>query len=126
MPPGPYVCISDLLGTRYAADSNVLRHRPLVPEGSRMSVPATFRTRVDVRCEVDVVTSGATARCQLMVGHEGIHAALSVADGAQLIWLWTGDQVHREPYRSELAAGRPWAPGLPAPEFRSSLKTTKP
>ena len=58
------------------------------------------------------------ARCQLLVGHEGCHATLGISGGAQAIWLWDGaHHADAEPYVSKLGAGRPWAPGLPQPEF---------
>ncbi len=83
-----------------------------------MSIADTVPIRPDVRCEATFAPLSVGARCQLMAGHEGSHASLGVSHGAQAIWLWDGaHHAHAERYRSELGAGRPWAPGLPEPEF---------
>lgn len=74
---------------------------------------------LDVRCEARLRTMTVTARCQLMAGHEASHITLGISHAARTAWIWDSEQqqVRAEPYQGELAAGRPWAPGQPEPEF---------
>lgn len=75
--------------------------------------------RPDIRCEARLTAAISAARCQLMVGHEGPHTTLGISHEVQVCWIWddSREPARSEPYRQSLAAGQPWAPGLPAPEF---------
>jgi hypothetical protein len=67
---------------------------------------------LDVRC--DAVLSG--MRCQLRLGHEGLHALVSGGTVGRLLHQWGADAVETVvPVAPDNpgALSLPWAPGLP-------------
>jgi hypothetical protein len=95
--------------------------RQLIGANSRLEGAPHRRDRVvvdilDLRCSNVVKTSDVKARCQLRVGHYGLHAAgILDDDNRQMLLRWiTGASPDVVPYEQDGASGPPWVPGLPA------------
>lgn len=74
-----------------------------------------------VRCARVFTGMQVVLRCQLLVGHQGRHIAVSsTVNNARVLWRWRNNRdVLCNPYQRELAAAQPWAAGMPTPEDKS-------
>ncbi len=89
-------------------------------------VTASLATRLDVRCRESLGSSSGRDRCQLMMGHDGVHAVMYSRGNRRVVRCWPGHESARA-RDSETGFERlPWMRGFPVPGWIEKVAADRP